>query len=443
MPKPIIIVQGAQYGSEAKGAIAAYLCETRNIKYAVRTGAINAGHTVYYKGKAYKMQQLPTGWVNPNTQLVIGPGAMIHMETLMREIMEIDFAMDNSDETSVMHRLWIDYRAGLHSDEHQKRATKANRHHAIGATGKGCSEAIVDKIRRRGDPDYGLFKDTLTGEVGFGRCLEDVPMMLYNAYQREEGILLEGTQGSHLDLHLGPYPFTTHKPCNAAQWVVEAGLPPGLEYEVILVARTYPIRVAGNSGPMPKEIGWADLARTMNARLESLGQPPIVDEDTLRRFERACWDVAQYRGAPSPNLWLWTDEQRQEHKEAASELHRDALEMLSPEVLAKLGRLFEYTTVTKKLRRIAEFDIETLWQSVVWNAPTSIALTFANYWYPELWNLTADEAATDVQMGSLDDLDVRISTIESELNVPVSLVSFGPQSKHILPAAARPTGVAQ
>ena len=95
----------------------------------------------------------------------------------------------------------------------------------------------MDRVRRRGDDDYGTFWPTVP--QGTNLQFADVPNLLMRAHVGGEGVLLEGTQGSHLDLLLGPYPYTTHKPTQAAQWVVEAGLPPGIEYETILVARTY------------------------------------------------------------------------------------------------------------------------------------------------------------------------------------------------------------
>ena len=83
---PITIVQGAQFGSEGKGAVAGALALRLHFDYAVRTGAINAGHTVYFEGKPYAMQQLPVAWVRPDTKLVIGPGAYVHYPTLIKEI---------------------------------------------------------------------------------------------------------------------------------------------------------------------------------------------------------------------------------------------------------------------------------------------------------------------------------------------------------------------
>ncbi len=148
-PVPIVIVQGAQWGSEGKGMVAAALGERRNISIAVRTGTVNAGHTVYYNGRAYKMQQLPVGWTNPSTRLVIGAGAYIHPIILNAEIIMIAEATGTS-VLDVCKRIFIDHRAGLHLPIHTDMATRADRSTKIGATGKGCSEAVVDKIRNRG-----------------------------------------------------------------------------------------------------------------------------------------------------------------------------------------------------------------------------------------------------------------------------------------------------
>src|SRR5947207_3678785 len=116
---PIAVVQGAQWGSESKGTVAAKLCIDRNMDFAVRTGSVNAGHTVIYKGITVKNQQLPTGWVNPHTQLVLGAGAYINSDILLKEIKEINNLMPDSD---VLDRLWIDERAGSHTAEHETAA---------------------------------------------------------------------------------------------------------------------------------------------------------------------------------------------------------------------------------------------------------------------------------------------------------------------------------
>ncbi len=348
------MVEGGQWGSEAKGAVAASLCLSRNVNYAIRTGAINAGHTVVYNGVKFAMQQLPTGWVNPTTNLVIGPGAYIHPETLFREIEWINAAMPGSD---VRDRLWIDYRCGVHTMEAEEASKAANRHHSIGATGKGCSESIVAKIRGR-NAGFSLFKDTLA--PGYGLQFTDTVRAINAAHDEGKRLLLEGTQGTFLDMHIGPYPYTTSRMTSAANWVAEAGLSPALAYEIVLVCRTFPIRVAGNSGPMANEIEWTDLAYRINGKLVAAGKPPLISVFALEEFKTKLEYAAaealadnKYKTPRYPDgtkgfntrLSTWTPDMRNQYRAAASELHRDALLLCGGETVRELKKLFEMTTV--------------------------------------------------------------------------------------------------
>jgi adenylosuccinate synthase len=449
---PIIVVQGGQWGSEAKGACAAHLCLTRNVTHTVRTGAINAGHTVVYNGERYAMQQIPVGWVNPDTILVIGAGAYIHPETLFREIEMINRAMP---ERNVLDRLFIDHRCGIHDEMAENASKQANRHHRIGATGKGCSEAIVNKIQHRNN-GYELFVNTYAGKhyrTEMGGLYADTVAMLNRVVDQGGLILIEGTQGTLLDLHLGPYPFTTSRMTSAANWVAECGLSPSLEYEVVLVCRTYPIRVAGNSGPMGSEIEWVDLARSINDKLSLYGREPLIGAETLAGFERAI-DAAAIQAVEQKRYTLpltglhmntrvssWTTEERSEYRVAASELHRDALNLMPPDQLVELKQLFEMTTVTKKLRRLAKLDWADLEFAVAINRPSWICMTFMDYEFPELRNITAEEAkaAIDSPLHKHHDAIRRVcqftGDLQRRLDVPVHTASFGPAPENMLRTA--------
>jgi adenylosuccinate synthase len=380
--KPIIIVQGSQWGSEGKGMVAGALCRTRRVDCAVRTGAVNAGHTVYKDGKAYKMQQLPVGWVaGDDCTLIIGPGAYVHPEILSNEVKMVR-------EAGYEGRIFVDHRAGLHLPEHTERAGMSGRHYLIGATGKGCSEAIVDRIKGRGKGGQ-LFVDWFERECGGGKYGEtakgwefaDTVSLLHDAYDAGDQILLEGTQGSMLDLYLGPYPYTTHKQTLASQWVTEAGLSPGMQYEIVAVARTYPIRVAGNSGPMPSEISWTWLGYQINHKLMARDLKPLVDPSALMAYELAInnFPVTRYS---SRNIWM-------------SESARDAWNQCTDAVRTELSKLFEFTTVTKKLRRVAELDIPSLRASLRIDRPSWVCLTFLNYVFPHLWGMESGAYAGD------------------------------------------------
>lgn len=443
---PIIILQGGQYGSEAKGAIAGLMCKREKVDIAVRTGATNAGHTVYYapiamdrlagepsnqppREVAVKMQQLPVGWVNPDTELVLGAGSMIDPVILERECTLVS-SLTGRD---VRQRLYVDGRAGVHLSVHAHRSELSGRHHKIGATGKGCSEAIIDKIRGRGE-GYRNFGDIPTIAGGYNIC--DTSDMLNRRVDSGAKIMLEGTQGTLLDLHLGPYPYTTHKQCGPAQWMMEAGLSPALATDIIMVVRTYPIRVAGNSGPLPREISWPMLARRINDKRIAMGKPPIVSEHAILLFELAVEQAGKQFHIPS---WgkldvtsanfqhEWTTPERVEFQEGLSEINKVALLALPEHVRKELEQLFEMTTVTKKLRRIANISWRELRSAAYQVRPHRVALTFMNYEFPDQWYsaMDPDDMVPDAMKAYTDQVR-RICG-----GAPISYMSFGPADSHV------------
>lgn len=411
----ITIVVGGAYGSEGKGLFIGELSKEKHFDYAVRTGAINAGHTVFYKGKQYKMQQIPVSWVDHDTKLIIGGGAYIHLETLDREIKMINEAtgIDNSK------RLYIDFKAGVHLDEHMQKEGDMKLHERMGSTGKGCMAATIDKMERR--MNYRLFSKRY---VGYN--FVDTSKMLNDAYDDGAQILLEGTQGTLLDFHFADYPFVTARQTIAASWMSEAGLSPNLNTEIIMVCRTYPIRVAGNSGPMGKEISWPTLARRMNVRLRSHGMSPIISENTLETYEEAIRKTAVSLGLPDANVEEWDSIKRMINSASLTRLHQETFAGLHPIVMDEISKLFELTTVTKKLRRIAELDIDELKHAVRLNRPDYIVMMFVNYVFPESSN------AKDID--SLQRIDTQgeilgyIKSLEKETHVPIKYINTNAES---------------
>lgn len=426
--QPITIVVGGQYGSEAKGAIAAYIGETENVHYAVRTGAVNAGHSVYYNGTRYAMQQLPVGWTHPGSLLVIGAGALIHPPTLLREVSMISEVLGYD----VRARLVIDHNAGTHLDIHTERSAASGRHHDIGATGKGCSEAIIDRIRGR-NTGYKLFRE-LNEAAGF--TFDDTAARLNRAVDAGAKVLLEATQGTLLDLYFGPYPYTTHKPTGPAVWMAECGLSPALPTDIVMVVRTYPIRVAGNSGPMPDEINWVEVAKYINDRRRDYDLSPIaiVACRAVCEFEAAVRTVVAQNPLMAPegsdglDQHRWTPAQRVEFKHGLSEINKMALESLPDATVAELSKLFELTTVTKKLRRVARLNHAELRRAAVLVRPHRVALTFMNYEFPEHWGVEDDGARHMLT----DEMSRYINGVEASCGAPVTMTSWGPESKHIL-----------
>lgn len=420
---PIIIVQGGQYGSEAKGAITGYLCQQERVDIAVRTGAVNAGHTVVHNGQTLKMQQLPVGWVNPKTQLVIGAGALVHLGVLKSEVEQVSRLLGED----IRERLYIDYRAGVHDASHTDRSTASGRHHSIGATGKGSSEALIDKIRLRGSgyKTFGMIKSAEDYHVA------DTAQYLNHAWDQGQKILIEGTQGTLLDIHTGPYPYVTHKSTLPASWISECGLSPALPTDIVLVVRTYPIRVAGNSGFMPAEISWPILAREINDKRVAYGLKAVCADWALCEFEdwvRVVAGSGEFlvpTGSDGLDQHTW--EKRADFQTSLSEIHAAALKALPVATVNELARLFELTTVTKKLRRVARLSLVDLRRAGQLCRPHRVAVTFMNYEFPQCWYSDGwvPAALTQPELQYL-------GAIEAATRAPVTLVSYGPGPEHVV-----------
>lgn len=262
----VTAVVGAQYGSEGKGAVIQHLAQEYKIH--VRTGGPNAGHTIYYNGEEFKMQVIPCGWINQQAELVIGVGALVDVHQLEKELTWI-----KKFDPYVGKRIYIDENAG-YLDPAFKDAeggVDGEIHNRIGSTGKGVGAARVGRISR--DPEEFLLmkhaKDhgLLSPEVS--RLLHhDTAKLLHHAVSQGDWVLLEGAQGSGLSLLHGPWPYVTSTDTNAAQMLADCGLPPNALTDCILVARTYPIRVAGNSGPLEDEITWNEISRRVGRKVE-------------------------------------------------------------------------------------------------------------------------------------------------------------------------------
>jgi adenylosuccinate synthase len=346
--RSVTVVVGGQYGSEAKGKIVDWLA--KETMHAVRTGGPNAGHTVLTDdGLELKLQQIPATVLNPDCRLYIGAGGYIDPVILAREVAETD----------CRERLIVDPLSGIIEPRHAQDPETIERMGRIGGVGKGGGAAMLDRVDRvdadhDGD-DFKLARDY------FGDLYhqDDVSRLISEAGARGESILLEGTQGFGLSLLHGPYPYTTHRDTTAAAFCSEAGISPLAVKEIILVVRTYPIRVAGNSGPLKNEISWEELSRRV-------GKPVL-----------------------------------------------------------------ERTTVTKKVRRVAEFDLELVERACLVNQPTQIALTFLDYLVPE------DEGKSDWDALSQPARE-HVLELEQQLGVAVTLVSTGPKHSQTIDRRARP-----
>lgn len=179
---------------------------------------------------------------------------------------------------------------------------------------------------------------------------------------------------------------------------------------------------------MPQEVSWPWLARHINALRKRDKLDELIPEWALLDFEMAIRQVSPgFRlptGSDGRDQHKWSPEQRAEFREALSELHRTALETLPPETIERLLRLFEMTTVTNKLRRIACLDRQSLVDSARQMRPHFVDLTFMNYLFPKYWFRTPASGEGEQEMYET------IKWIEEACHAPVRLVSFGPRSDH-------------
>ena len=269
---------GAQYGSEGKGLVAAAIANDYDSH--VRVGGPNAGHTFYFDEQKFVARSVPIGWINPDARVFIGPGAVIDLNVLREEL-----AMIEEAGYSVRDRLMVDSRAVIisHAQHMAEGGTSGRAHAQIGSTGEGVGLARMAKINRDTliGTDSAPYRCTrVANEEGEfeteGIEVGDVAAELHTRLREGSKVLLEGAQGCGLSLTLGDWPHVTSADTNAAQLASDAGISPSDVSHSILVARTYPIRVAGPSGPLYgettfEEIGVPEERTTVTKKVRRVG----------------------------------------------------------------------------------------------------------------------------------------------------------------------------
>jgi adenylosuccinate synthase len=249
------VVVGGQYGSEGKGQIVAHLAKEYDLL--VRVGGPNAGHKVFEIPEPYAHHQLPSGTRKSEAKLLIGPGAVIRVDKLLKEIAECRV------ETG---RLCIDRNVMIITDDDIKSESDLVRN--IGSTGQGVGAATARRILKR-DKATLLAQHIPELRPYVGNALEVLDEILSNNGK----VLLEGTQGTGLSLFHGIYPYVTSRDTTILGCLAEAGIPPNRVRKSVIVCRTYPIRVGNpekeTSGPL-REISWEEIASRSGYNVETL-----------------------------------------------------------------------------------------------------------------------------------------------------------------------------
>ena len=236
------VVVGGFFGDEGKGKIISYLAIKDNPKIIVRGGAgPNAGHTIRDGNRVYKVRMLPSGFLNKNAKVMIGPGVVINPDVLKKEIEDFD----------VIGRSFIDKNCGVIEEIHLQRDSRGELKEKIGSTGSGTGPANADRAMRV----LKLAKDFQS----LSSLVIDVPFEINSALDANEHVLIEGTQGTFLSLWHGTYPFVTSKDVTASGICADIGLGPTKVDEVIVVFKSYVTRVG--TGPLNNELSFEDAEK--------------------------------------------------------------------------------------------------------------------------------------------------------------------------------------
>jgi adenylosuccinate synthase len=275
---PVTVIVGGQFGSEGKGKVAHALAQEKHARLAVRVGGSNSGHTVIDpSGNSLVLRQLPTAAILPEVVCVLGAGSYIDADILLNEMEATGLRSDC---------LRIDPNAAVITEREKQEEASTTLKQAIGSTLSGTGAAVGRRIARV--RALRLAKD----ELRLKPFLSPIPQLLRSRLDRGDRLILEGTQGFGLSLLHSPYyPFVTSRDTTAAAFLSEAGLSPLDVDEVVLVIRAFPIRVGGNSGPLPNEFDWHILSSESGSK--SLIQEYTSVTRSLRRVARFDADVVK------------------------------------------------------------------------------------------------------------------------------------------------------
>ncbi len=242
------VIAGGFWGDEGKGKIISYLALKEPLDVCVRTGSVNAAHTIWYEGKRYALHMVPGGFVNEKCRLLISAGSNIDMKQFLQEV----------EETQVQNRIGIDKQASIIEEKHSAQDKMGHLKDVVGTTGRGVGPAIEERVRRTAK----LVRDVLELMCYATDASEETN----HAISSNKNVLLEGTQGFMLSLFHGGYPYVTGRDTSASAICSEAGVGPTKVNNVLLVFKSFMTRVG--AGPLPGEIskeeaqkrGWFETA---------------------------------------------------------------------------------------------------------------------------------------------------------------------------------------
>ena len=278
-----VVVVGSQWGDEGKGKITDFLSQNAEV-IARYQGGDNAGHTIAFDGKTYKLRLIPSGIFYSDKISVIGNGVVLNPKSL---VTELKYPHDNgvsTDHLRISNRAHVILPYHIVLDGLQEAAKKDNK---IGTTNKGIGPAYMDKAARVGirvadllekdtfeeklrtnleeknrlfEKMYGheplKFEDIFEEYYEYGQVLKDyvtdTSVILNDALDSGKRVLFEGAQGVMLDIDQGTYPFVTSSNPVAGGVTIGSGVGPAKIDKVVGACKAYTSRVG--DGPFPTEL---------------------------------------------------------------------------------------------------------------------------------------------------------------------------------------------
>ncbi len=239
------------FGDTGKGKVISYLALKDKIKVAARAGVgPNAGHTVIYNNKTYKLRMIPSAFVYKECRLLIGPGVLVNPEVFLNEVKLVNAG----------DRAGLDPQCAIIEPKHIEIDRAGHLASKIKTTGTGTGPCNADRVLRRAK----LAKDI----PELKPFLVDVPLEVNTAIDNGENVLIEGTQGTFLSLWHGTYPYVTSKDVTASAACSDVGVGPKKVDDVIVVFKAFVTRVG--AGPLPGEISWEEAEKRGWAEIASV-----------------------------------------------------------------------------------------------------------------------------------------------------------------------------
>ncbi len=412
-----VVVLGSQWGDEGKGKIVDLL--TERVQGVVRfQGGHNAGHTLVVDGEKTILQLLPSGILHAGVQCMIGNGVVVSLQALKKEIDFLEaknIPVKKQLKVSGACALVMPYHVALDLARETRRGQNL-----IGTTGRGIGPAYEDKIARRGirfadllDPQYfetllrevldyhnfvlknylmtsvfdvqEIYEETLALASELLPMIADIPALLQQHRQQGHSLLFEGAQGTFLDIDHGTYPYVTSSNTVAGGACTGSGFGPRYIDAVLGVTKAYTTRVG--SGPFPTELTGI-LGDTLVEQGREFGS------NTGRKRRCGWFDAVAMRRAAYMN--------------SLSGLCITKLDVLDSFDQVQIAVAYEETEGYSDSRRVVKPIYETLegWKS------STVGI--------DSWSKLPEKAKAYVKR------------IETLLEVPLSMVSTGPDRKHTI-----------